>query len=143
MSAPVTSAALPADKVNITTDGYTEPFWQAAKEDRLVAPKCGECGHFRLPPTPFCPQCQSREVEWTELSGVAEVFSFSVLHGFPGIPDITMIAAVLDLPDAPGARLVSNIVGADPGKVAIGDRVEVFFSPISDGWKIPLFRPLG
>ncbi|HVW43560.1 MAG TPA: Zn-ribbon domain-containing OB-fold protein [Amycolatopsis sp.] len=142
MSAPVTSAALPADKVHITTDTYTEPFWQAAKEERLVAPKCGDCGSFRLPPTPFCPQCRSREVEWTELSGQAEVFSFSVLHGFPGIPDITLIAAVLDLPDAPGARLVTNIVGADPDKVAIGDKVEVVFSPIADGWKIPLFRPV-
>lgn len=143
MSTPVLSAALPADKVHITTDTYTEPFWQAAKEERLVAPKCGECGHFRLPPTPFCPECRSREVEWTELSGRAEVFSFSVLHGFPGLPDLTLVAAVLDLPDAPGARLVTNIVDADPTKVAIGDRVEVFFSPISDGWKVPLFRPVG
>jgi uncharacterized OB-fold protein len=142
MSANVLSAALPADKVHITTDAYTEPFWQAAKQERLVAPKCGECGRFRLPPTPFCPECRSREVEWTELSGQAEVFSFSVLHGFPGLPDLTLVAAVLDLPDAPGARLVTNIVDADPAAVAIGDRVEVFFSPISDGWLIPLFRPV-
>jgi hypothetical protein len=80
---------------------------------------------------------------WVELSGRAEVFSFSVMHGYPGLPEITIVAAVLDLPDAPGARLISNIVDVDPSTVAIGDRVEVFFSPIADGWKIPLFRPLG
>jgi uncharacterized OB-fold protein len=141
MTAPVLSSALPGENVRITTDPYTEPFWQAAKEDRLVAPKCADCGTFRLPPTPFCPNCQSKNVDWTQLCGQAEVFSFSVVHGFPGIPDITLVAAVLDLPDAPGARLVSDIVGVDPATVAIGDRVEVFFSPIADGWKLPLFRP--
>jgi uncharacterized OB-fold protein len=134
--------ALPADRVRITTDTSTEPFWQAAKQERLVAPKCADCGTFRLPPTPFCPQCQSTAVDWTELSGRATVFSFSVVHGFPGLPDITLVPAVLDLPDAPGARLVSNVVGVEPEKVEIGMEVEVLFSPISDGWLLPLFRPV-
>jgi uncharacterized OB-fold protein len=133
--------ALPPDHVRITTDTSTEPFWQAAKEKRLVAPKCADCGTFRLPPTPFCPECQSTNVDWTELSGRATVFSFSVVHGFPGLPDITLVPAILDLPDAPGARLVSNVVDVAPDKVEIGMEVEVLFSPISDGWLLPLFRP--
>jgi len=136
------ATALPGENVHITTDPYTEPFWQAAKEDRLVAPKCADCGTFRMPPTPFCPSCQSREVEWPRLSGRAVVYSFSVVHGFPGLPDITLVAAVLDLPDAPGARLVSNVIDVDPAKVEIGDEVEVVFAPIADGWKLPLFRPV-
>jgi uncharacterized OB-fold protein len=138
----VLAGSLPGESVRIATDPYTEPFWAAAKEDRLVAPKCADCGTFRLPPTPFCPHCQSENVEWPELSGRATVYSFSVVHGFPGLPDITLVAAVLDLPDAPGARLVSNVVDVDPAKVEIGTEVEVVFSPIADGWKIPLFRPV-
>lgn len=133
--------ALPGDQVRITTDPSTEPFWTAAQEDRLVAPKCADCGTFRLPPTVFCPNCQSRAVDWVQLSGQAEVFSFSVIRGFPGLPDITLVAAVLDLPDAPGARLVSDIVEVDPADVHIGMKVQVLFSPIADGWKLPLFRP--
>jgi hypothetical protein len=138
----VLAGSLPGENVHIATDPYTEPFWAAAKEDRLVAPKCADCGTFRLPPTPFCPQCQSENVEWPELSGRATVYSFSVVHGFPGLPDITLVAAVLDLPDAPGARLVTNVVDVDPAEVEIGTEVEVLFSPIADGWKIPLFRPV-
>ncbi|WP_202124777.1 Zn-ribbon domain-containing OB-fold protein [Actinomadura physcomitrii] len=134
--------ALPADRVRITTDTSTEPFWQAAKQERLVAPKCAACGTFRLPPTPFCPECQSTEVDWTELSGRATVFSFSVVHGFPGLPDITLVPVILDLPDAPGARLVSNVIDVEPEKVEIGMELEVLFSPISDGWLLPLFRPV-
>jgi uncharacterized protein len=50
------------------------------------------------------------------------------------------VPAVLDLPDAPGARLVSNIVDIAPADVTIGMRVQVDFSPIADGWMLPIFR---
>lgn len=142
MTAPTLATALPGEQVHITTNPITEPFWEAARDDRLTACRCADCGTFRLPPSPFCPNCQSESVDWPTLSGRATVFSFSVVHGFPGLPDITLVAAVLDLPDAPGARLVSNIIDVDPAEVAIGDEVEVVFSPIADGWKLPLFRPV-
>jgi len=135
------AAALPGENVLITMDPTTEPFWQAAKESRLVAPKCSNCGHFRLPPTPFCPECRSREVTWTELSGRGVVFSFAVVHGFPGLPDITLVPVVVELPDAPGARLVSNVVAVPVGDVYIGMPLQVVFSPIADGWLLPVFRP--
>ncbi|MFI0961325.1 Zn-ribbon domain-containing OB-fold protein [Streptomyces sp. NPDC021080] len=135
------ATALPSEQVRITTDPTTEPFWQAAKERRLVAPRCGACGHFRLPPTPYCPECQSAEVDWVELAGRAVVYSFAVVHGFPGLPDVTLVPAVVDLPDAPGARLVSNIVGVDPEAVEIGMELTVDFHPIADGWLLPVFRP--
>ena len=134
--------ALPPEAVHITTDASTQPFWEAAKEGRLVAPRCGDCGTFRLPPTPFCPNCRSANVDWPELSRIATVFSFSVVRGFPGIPDITLVPAILDLPDAPGARLVSPLVEVDPDDVYIGMSVTVDFAPISDGWQQPVFRPL-
>lgn len=139
----VLATALPTEVIKIATDPTTEPFWQAAKERRLVAPRCGSCGHFRLPPTAYCPECQSGEVEWVDLSGRAQVYSFAVVHGFPGLPDITLVPAVVDLPDAPGARLVSNVIGVEPGTVEIGMELAVDFHPISDGWLLPVFRPVG
>jgi hypothetical protein len=48
-------------------DESTQPFWDAAKQNRLVAPKCVSCGTFRLPPSPFCFECQHRDVEWVGL----------------------------------------------------------------------------
>jgi uncharacterized OB-fold protein len=134
------SGVLPAEIVHIVTDPSTEPFWLAARDHRLVACRCAGCGQFRMPPTPFCPSCQSTDLEWPELSGRAAVFSFSIVHGYPGLPDLTLVAAVVDLPDAPGARLVTNVVGADPATVSIGQQLIVDFSPISDGWLLPVFR---
>jgi len=137
------ATALPASAVTIATDPSTEPFWQAARERRLVAPRCADCGRFRLPPTPFCPHCQSTAVDWTELSGRAVVYTFTVVRGYPGLPDITLVPAVVDLPDAPGARLVTNVVGCDPADVAIGAELTVDFHPVSDGWLLPVFRLAG
>lgn len=134
--------ALPGDQVRISTDPSTEPFWIAARDGRLVACRCGACGAFRMPPTPFCPSCRSTDVEWPELSGRATVFSFSVVHGFPGLPDIVLVPAVLDLDGAPGARLVADLVDVDPAEVSIGLEVEVTFGDIADGWRLPLFRPV-
>jgi uncharacterized OB-fold protein len=142
--APISPArlatALPAEAVTISTDPSTEPFWLAARERRLVAPKCGECGSFRMPPSPFCPECQSAAVDWTELSGRATVYTFTVVNGFPGLPDITLVPVVVDLPDAPGTRLVSNVIDVDPAEVRIGTQLTVDFHPISDGWLLPVFR---
>ena len=137
------ATALPAWAVKISTDPSTEPFWQAAKERRLVAPRCADCGTFRLPPTPFCWRCQSAAVDWTELSGRATVYTFTVVNGFPGLPDVTLVPAVVDLPDAPGTRLVTNIVGVDPAEVEIGAELTVDFHPIADGWLLPVFRMAG
>ncbi|CDO31275.1 Zn-ribbon domain-containing OB-fold protein [Mycolicibacterium porcinum] len=142
MSASTATLAttIPGEHIRIAVNATTEPFWVAAKEKRLVAPQCGDCGSFRLPPTPFCPKCQSKAVNWIELSGEATVYSFAVVHGFPGMPDLVLVPAVLDLPDAPGARLVSNVVDVVPEAVTIGTCVQVDFTPITDGWLLPIFR---
>lgn len=136
----VIAGTIPGELITITTDGATEPFWQAAKEGRLVALACGDCGHFRMPPTPFCPECQSTEKSWVELSGRATVYSFAVVHGFPGLPDITLVPAVVSLPDAGEARLVTNVIGIDPADAKIGMELTVDFVDIAGGWKLPVFR---
>jgi uncharacterized protein len=145
VSAPAatTATTIPGEHVRIAVNKDTEPFWLAAKERRLVAPQCSDCETFRLPPTPFCPNCQSTAVNWVQLSGDATVYSFAVVHGIPGMPELTVVPAVVDLPDAPGARLVSNVIGVSPSEVTIGMKLRVDFSPITDGWLLPVFRPAG
>jgi len=134
------SNTLPAESIRITTDVHTEPFWQAAKEDRLVAPKCAACGTFRFPPSPFCPACRSQDVEWVPLDH-GSLFSYSVVRGLPGQPDLLLVAAVVEFADAPNVHVVSNVVGVDPDEVKIGMPLTVDFVPIADGWKLPVFRP--
>jgi uncharacterized OB-fold protein len=134
------AGTLPPESIRITTDAWTEPYWQAAKEERLVAPRCSSCGAHRFPPTPFCPECRSQDLDWVQLTGPASVFSYSVVRGLPGEPELTIVPVVVEFADAPGVHVVSNVVDVDPGHVHIGMPLEVAFAPIADGWKLPVFR---
>lgn len=135
--------AIPGDHITITTNPDTEPFWDAAKENRLTACQCGDCGTFRMPPTAYCPNCRSKNRAWPELPGTGTVYSFAVCNRspYPDVPDFVYVPVVVDLDGAPGARLVSNLADVDPEAVKIGMKVKVDFNPINDGWKLPIFRP--
>jgi len=134
------ATTLPPAQIKIATDPHSLAFWEAAKEGRLTAQQCAACGSFRMPPTPFCPECLSQDVRWPELSGTATVFSFSVVRGIPEDPSLILIPVVLEIEGAPGVHLVSNIVDCEPEDVTIGAAVSVDFIEIADGWKLPIFR---
>jgi uncharacterized OB-fold protein len=105
-----------------------------------VAPRCEACGTFRFPPGPFCPACRSQDVDWVALTGPGAVFSYSVVRGLPGQPDLLLVPVVVEFPDALGVHVVSDLVGADPDEVRIGMPVVVAFTPIADGWQLPVFH---
>jgi uncharacterized OB-fold protein len=122
---------------------WTQPFWDAAASRRLVAPRCGSCGRFRLPPTPFCPHCQSQTLEWPELSGTGIIYSFTIVRRaiLPEMEDsIPYAPAVIELPDAGGVRLVSNIVQSPIDSIHVGKPVTVEWQDGPDGIVLPLFR---
>lgn len=134
--------ALPGDNIRISTDPFTEPFWEAAKTHKLVACRCGDCGTFRMPPSPYCPACQSKSIDWPELSGSGTVFSFAICTRNPADgSDYVYVPVVVDLDDAPGARIVTNLAGIDADDVSIGMKVKVAWNPIQDGWVLPIFEP--
>jgi uncharacterized protein len=123
-------------------DAWTRPFWNAAAERRLVAARCAGCGRFRHPPTPFCPQCQSQNVDWPELSGRGSIYTFTIVRRSP-IPDfpvrVPYVIAVVEPDDAPHVRFLGNIVECSLEDVRFGAAVEVAW--IEDGpWVVPHWR---
>jgi uncharacterized protein len=115
-------------------------YWEAARDGRLVAQRCGSCGRLRHPPRAACPHCQSLEVEIAELSGDGEIYSYALLW-HPRSPRFAypVIAILVDL--AEGIRVVSNLVGAEPGDARIGLPVTVEFQPCEGDLAVPVFRP--
>src|SRR5687767_9988481 len=102
--------------VQIAPDSHTEPFWQAAREHRLVAPRCATCGTFVLPPTGYCPKDRTREMEWVELSGRATLYTFTVVRHavIPALSEtVPYVIAVVKLPDAGDKKMITNIVECD------------------------------
>lgn len=133
----------PPEVIRLTPDVWTEQFWRAASEHRLVVPRCTACGTYRMPPSPFCWSCRSQEVEWVEHDGRGTVYSFTIIR-HAVIPDVRdalpFAAAVVELPGT-GCRLVGDVVGIDPADVRIGLPVEVVWYDVRDGESVPCFRP--
>jgi uncharacterized OB-fold protein len=128
-------------------DERTRPFWEAAVQGRLTAPKCASCGTVILPPKPYCFQCLGQSFTWVDLPGTGTIYTFTVvrhpLHpGLKGVVPYVSGIIELDGTQGAGARLMGNIVDCDPDAVRIGDRVEVAFEPISDDYAMMRFKLL-
>jgi uncharacterized OB-fold protein len=134
----------PESVIELTPNEWTLPYWEAAAEHRLVIPRCTGCGTYRMPPSPFCHVCRMQDIEWVEQPGHGEVYSFTVIrHGV--IPDVKealpFVAAVVELPETGGVRLVANIVECEPEAVHIGMAVDLVWNDVREGVSIPCFRP--
>lgn len=120
----------------------SKPFWDAARESRLVVQSCVACGHVQHPPRPLCLACWGDALEWREASGLATVYSFTAAHrtSTKGYRDDTpYVVAIVDTDE--GARMTTNIVGCDPAAVHVGMRVEVIFDAVTDTVTLPRFSP--
>jgi uncharacterized protein len=117
------------------------PYWQGARDGKLLLQRCGDCGKPRFFPRYLCPECGSERTEWTEASGRGTVHSFTIVHraAFPEFQARAPYAiALIDL--AEGPRMMTNIVGDDALDVEIGDAVQVTFEDRgTNGAKVPQF----
>jgi hypothetical protein len=124
-------------------DATTLPFWQAAKEHRLVVQRCTGCRHTRLPPAPVCPECRSAASDWKQVSGRGEVYTYTVVHRpIAAGQQLPYVIAVIALEGADGVRMISNVVGASPDELTIGLPVELVWEDMSTELAMPRFRPV-
>jgi len=117
------------------------PFFDAAREHKLLVQRCTSCGKHQFYPRKVCIACGSTDVEWVEASGKGTVHTFTVVHrGIPGwVEDGPYVAAVIDLEE--GVRMTSNVVDCPREDVKVGMPVEVTF--VEEGkYVLPRFRPV-
>jgi uncharacterized OB-fold protein len=133
------SATPDVSGLEIPTDRWTQPFWDAAAEERLILPHCTSCGTHRWPPGPFCPVCSGQEVGWSE-AGAGRVYSYTVAPRFAeGGQTQAAVPALIEFPEAGGVRLIAAIVETPIADLAVGAPVQTLFSQAANG-KVPVFR---
>jgi uncharacterized OB-fold protein len=121
---------------------WTEAFWEATKQHKLLIQKCMDCEAKIFYPRKFCPECWSSDLGWTEASGKAKVFSYSIT--ITGVEekfadDVPFVLAWVDLEE--DVRMLTNIVGCEPEEVKIGMDVEVVFEDVTPEISLPKFKP--
>ena len=115
-------------------------FWDATREKKLVLQWCKPCNEVIHYPRAVCPSCLGADLEWRPSSGEGDVHTFSVMHKQAN-PFLTPPYTVALVSLEGGARMMTNIVNCDPGKVVVGMKVKVSWEPMSDGRHLPLFEP--
>ena len=123
-----------------------KPFWDAAAQQKLVMQRCQDCGAYVWTPRPACFECGSERVEWTQLSGKGQVYSFTVIRQVVGRaaskafePDVPYVVAWIDLDEGP--RMISNVIGCPVEDVKLGMKVAVVFEQQSPEVWLPKFKP--
>jgi uncharacterized protein len=121
----------------------TAPYWDAAREGRLVVQECLECRHLWHPPLPACPGCHdSGTLGWREVSGTGIVYTYTVVRHpthFAFADKIPYVIALVEL--AEGPRLVTGITGCPVQEVRAGMPVRAVFREVADGVTLPYFEP--
>lgn len=111
----------------------SKPFWDALREQRIVIPRCENCGSWIFYPRHHCTHCCSRKLAWEEISGKATLCSYTLAR----IPTLAVFAqpspqnlAIVTL--AEGFNMNSALTGVEPAAMRIGMALQPVFDVIDD-----------
>jgi uncharacterized OB-fold protein len=123
-------------------DEISAPFFDGAREGKLMLQHCTACGQWSFPVRERCPHCFDARLEWRAASGRGTLYTFAIMHQVmnPGFASsVPYNVAQIDLEE--GVRMVANVVGIANDLLRIGMKVEAVFEPVSETVTLPKFRP--
>lgn len=126
-------------------DELTEPFWTAARDQRLSLQRCANCRKINHPPQTACGWCSSVELNFEDVDGHGRIATYtSQLVRSRALDQSEYTNVVVELDEQDGVLLVGRVPGPRPGWVCIGQPVEPWFEAM-DGTDVvlPQFRPTG
>jgi uncharacterized OB-fold protein len=122
---------------------WAKPFWEAARDEKLMIQRCDVCEKHVFYPRLTCPHCFSGDMRWVEASGKGTVYSYTVVtNNAPSafIQDMPFVIAIVKLEE--GVQMLSNIIDCDPQEVQCDMPVEVTFEKLDAEFTLPKFRPV-
>jgi uncharacterized OB-fold protein len=118
------------------------PYWEGLKRHQLGILRCQACGHWVHYPLSTCNRCQSFDLKWEAVSGLGTVYTFTVVHRefAPGIMP-PFVAALVELNEQVGLRMMTNLVNCKVKDIHIGLPVRVIYHDISEEITLPYWEP--
>ncbi|WP_313805581.1 Zn-ribbon domain-containing OB-fold protein [Sphingobium sp.] len=120
---------------------FSQPYWDATREKKLVLQYCRQSGQFQFYPRPVNIFTGGRDLEWREVSGRGQVFSWTVATiarpPFAGHTPYLVVTVTLD----EGVNVIANLINCPLDRVAVGLRVRPVWAPLPDGTNLLLFEP--
>ena len=122
-------------------DPVMRPFWDGAREGKLMLQRERATGIVHWPPKPMYWRGGDR-LEWCEASGRGVVHSWVVAHEpfLPAVRHLLPLVLVLVAVDE-GPRLVGYMVNTSPEAMRFGMPVRVVFKRLTDQVTLPVWEP--
>ncbi len=116
-----------------TIDSSSAPYWEAARDGRLLIAECAACAKVHHYPRPFCPHCWSEDVRPVQAAGTGTLYTYSTVYVndlAPFADRLPYVAAIVELDEGP--RVMTTIEGVAPEHLRVGMPVTAVFHPVDD-----------
>jgi uncharacterized OB-fold protein len=122
-------------------DPVMRPFWDGARDGKLMLQRERGSGEVHWPPKPMYWKGGGR-LEWFEASGRGEVYSWVVGHEpfLPAFRHLLPLVMVL-VQVVEGPRLVGYMRNVRPEEMAFGMTVRVVFERLTERVTLPIWEP--
>lgn len=139
MSEATRKTPRPLPRVNVYMN--TKPFWDAARQGKLLIQYCKDTGRPQFLPRPVSLATGRRNLEWREASGRGKVYSWTVTYSaWPGHEDrVPYVCALVELDE--GVRMLANLAHCKFEDISIGMPVKVCWERLSEEINYPAFEP--
>jgi uncharacterized OB-fold protein len=119
----------------------SKPYWDATREKKLLLQFDPRTGRYQFYPRPVGLAGGRRKLEWREVSGKGEIFSYTIARRtrepFRGHEPFLIVLATLD----EGVNVMANMVDCTLDEIKIGLRVKPYWAPLNDGTHLLMFTP--
>ena len=125
-------------------DEISAPFFDGARQGKLMLQHCTSCDRWSFPVRERCPHCFAAALEWKAASGKGTLYTYTIMHQVmnPGFASsVPYNVSQVDL--AEGVRMIANVVGIANTDLKPGMALEVVFEDVGEGVSLPKFRPAG
>src|SRR5262245_887046 len=120
---------------------YSKAYWDGTREKKLLLQYDAATGRYQFYPRPASLATGRRKLEWREVSGKGEIFSFTIARRtrepFRGHEPFFIVLVTLD----EGVNVMGNMVGCSLEDMKIGLRVKPYWAPLPNGTHLLMFTP--
>src|SRR6185437_15281696 len=116
--------ATPHSMIDVTREppvvrSFSAAYWEATKDKRLLIQYCVRAGRYQFHPRPVSIFTGRRELQWREVSGEGEVYSYTFVRRAPppwrGREPFAVALVALDV----GVVILSNVVNCELANITI------------------------
>jgi len=145
MSTPAAAPAAakpPAKRPVPTPNAFcdTQPFWEGAKQKKLVLQYCPDTKQFQHYPRPVSIYTGKANLEWREVSGKGKIYAKTTTRvPMPGFAERGPYGIVtVELNE--GVRIIGLLLNCKPEDAKIGDKVRVSWEELAPDINFPSFE---